>query len=69
MQGVTSLFDVDTIKSIRDKVCEMANVEYGKNAETDVSIRVVTDHIRSTVFMTSDGVNVSNEGRGFRKRR
>ena len=69
MQGVTSLFDVDTIKSIRDKVCEMANVEYGKNAETDVSIRVVTDHIRSTVFMTSDGVNVSNEGRGYVLRR
>jgi len=69
MQGVTSLFDVDTIKSIRDKVCEMANVEYGKDAETDVSIRVVTDHIRSTVFMTSDGVNVSNEGRGYVLRR
>ncbi len=69
MQGVLSLFDVDTIKSIRDKVCEMANVEYGKNAETDVSVRVVTDHIRSTVFMISDGVNVSNEGRGYVLRR
>ncbi len=69
MQGVLSLFDVDTIKSIRDKVCEMANVEYGKDPETDVSIRVVTDHIRSTVFMTSDGVNVSNEGRGYVLRR
>ncbi len=69
MQGVTSLFDVDTIKSVRDKVCEMANVEYGKDAETDVSIRVVTDHIRSTVFMTSDGINVSNEGRGYVLRR
>lgn len=69
MQGVLSLFDVDTIKSIRDKVCEMANVEYGKDPETDVSIRVVTDHIRSTVFMISDGVNVSNEGRGYVLRR
>ncbi len=69
MQGVLSLFDVDTIKSIRDKVCEMAKVEYGKNAETDVSVRVVTDHIRSTVFMISDGVNVSNEGRGYVLRR
>lgn len=69
MQGVLSLFDVDTIKSIRDKVCEMAKVEYGKDAETDVSVRVVTDHIRSTVFMISDGVNVSNEGRGYVLRR
>ncbi|MBO5734466.1 MAG: alanine--tRNA ligase, partial [Clostridia bacterium] len=69
MQGVTSLFDVDTIKSIRDAVCAKANVEYGKNAETDVSIRVVTDHIRSTVFMMSDGVNPSNEGRGYVLRR
>lgn len=69
MQGVLSLFDVDTIKSIRDKVCEMANVEYGKDPETDVSIRVITDHIRSTVFLTVDGVNVSNEGRGYVLRR
>lgn len=69
MQGVLSLFDVDTIKSIRDKVCEMAGVEYGKDAQTDVSVRVVTDHIRSTVFLISDGVNVSNEGRGYVLRR
>jgi len=69
MQGVLSLFDVDTIKSIRDAVCKKANAEYGKNAETDVSIRVVTDHIRSTVFMMSDGVNPSNEGRGYVLRR
>lgn len=69
MQGVTSIFDVDTIKSIRDAVCKKANVEYGKSAETDVSIRVVTDHIRSTVFMMSDGVNPSNEGRGYVLRR
>lgn len=69
MQGVLSLFDVDTIKSIRDKVCEMAGVEYGKDPQTDVSVRVVTDHIRSTVFLISDGVNVSNEGRGYVLRR
>jgi len=69
MQGVLSLFDVDTIKSIRDKVCEMADIEYGKDADTDVSVRVVTDHIRSTVFLISDGVNVSNEGRGYVLRR
>ena len=69
MQGVLSLFDVDTIKSIRDAVCEKANVTYGKDTDTDVSIRVVTDHIRSTVFMMSDGVNPSNEGRGYVLRR
>ncbi len=69
MQGVLSLFDVDTIKSIRDEVCRIAGVTYGKDAETDVSVRVVTDHIRSTVFLISDGVNVSNEGRGYVLRR
>ena len=69
MQGVTSIFDVDTIKSIRDAVCAKAKVEYGKDANTDISIRVVTDHIRSTVFMMSDGVNPSNEGRGYVLRR
>lgn len=69
MQGITSIFDVDTIKSIRDAVCKKANKEYGKDADTDVSIRVVTDHIRSTVFMISDGVNPSNEGRGYVLRR
>ena len=69
MQEITSIFDVDTIKSIRDAVCKKANVEYGKNAETDISIRVITDHIRSTVFMMSDGVNPSNEGRGYVLRR
>ncbi len=69
MQGVTSIFDVDTIKNVRDKVCEMAKVEYKKDDNTDVSIRVVTDHIRSTVFMVSDGVLPSNEGRGYVLRR
>ncbi|MBO5930343.1 MAG: alanine--tRNA ligase, partial [Clostridia bacterium] len=69
MQGVLSLFDVDTIKSIRDEVCRIAGVTYGKDAQTDVSVRVVTDHIRSTVFLISDGVNVSNEGRGYVLRR
>ena len=69
MQEITSIFDVDTIKSIRDAVCKKANKEYGKDTDTDVSIRVVTDHIRSTVFMISDGVNPSNEGRGYVLRR
>ncbi len=69
MQGVLSLFDVDTIKAIRDEVCRLAKVEYGKDAKTDVSVRVVTDHIRSTVFLLSDGVTISNEGRGYVLRR
>ena len=69
MQGVTSLFDVDTIQNVIKKVCEIANVKYKENADTDVSIRVVTDHIRSTVFIVSDGVLPSNEGRGYVLRR
>ena len=69
MQGVTSIFDVDTIKAIRDHVCRIAGVEYGKEHEIDVSVRVITDHIRSMTFMTSDGVLPSNEGRGYVLRR
>ncbi|MBR7163445.1 MAG: alanine--tRNA ligase [Clostridia bacterium] len=69
MQGVDSLFDVDTIYRISEKVCEMAKVEYKKDEKTDVSIRVITDHIRSTVFLVSDGVRPSNEGRGYVLRR
>lgn len=69
MQGVDSIFDVDTVKNIIQRVCEMANVEYGKDAKTDVSIRVITDHIRSVTVMTADGVLPSNEGRGYVLRR
>lgn len=69
MQNVDSIFDVDTIKAIRDKVCEIAGVEYGKDAKVDVSVRVITDHIRSVTFMTADGVLPSNEGRGYVLRR
>lgn len=69
MQGVNSIFDVDTVKNIIERVCEMANVEYGKDAKTDVSIRVITDHIRSVTVMTADGVLPSNEGRGYVLRR
>ncbi|MCR5796940.1 MAG: alanine--tRNA ligase [Eubacterium sp.] len=69
MQGVDSIFDVDTIKAIRDEVCKYANVEYGKDDAKDVSIRVVTDHIRSVTFMVSDGIMPSNEGRGYVLRR
>ncbi len=69
MQNVDSIFDVDTVKAIRDKVCEIAGVEYGKDHKTDVSVRVITDHIRSVTFMTADGVLPSNEGRGYVLRR
>lgn len=69
MQNVDSIFDVDTIKAIRDKVCEFAHVTYEKDYKTDVSIRVITDHIRSVTFMVSDGITPSNEGRGYVLRR
>ncbi|WP_405729387.1 alanine--tRNA ligase [Anaerotignum sp.] len=69
MQGVDSIFDVDTVKSIRDAVCAKAGVEYGKGGKTDVSVRIITDHIRSVTMMTADGVLPSNEGRGYVLRR
>lgn len=69
MQGVTSLFEVDTIRRILDAAAAMAKVDYGKNTGTDTSLRVITDHIRSTVFLVSDGVLPSNEGRGYVLRR
>lgn len=69
MQGVDSIFDVDTVKSIRDAVCAKAGVEYGKEHKIDVSVRVITDHVRSVTMMTADGVLPSNEGRGYVLRR
>ncbi|MBQ7707881.1 MAG: alanine--tRNA ligase [Lachnospiraceae bacterium] len=69
VQDVDSIFDVDTIKALRDKVCEMANVSYKENEKNDISIRLITDHIRSVTFMTSDGILPSNEGRGYVLRR
>ena len=69
VQDVPSIFDVDTIKAIRDKVCEIAGTEYGADEKKDISIRVITDHVRSMTFMTSDGVLPSNEGRGYVLRR
>ena len=69
VQDVDSIFDVDTIKALRDKICEMAGVTYKENEKTDVSIRLITDHIRSVTFMTSDGILPSNEGRGYVLRR
>ncbi len=69
VQDVDSMFDIDTIKELRSHVCDLAGVEYGKDAAADVSIRVITDHIRSVTFMISDGIMPSNEGRGYVLRR
>ena len=69
VQDVDSIFDVDTIKALRDYVCRLADKEYGKEYKDDVSIRVITDHIRSVTFMISDGIMPSNEGRGYVLRR
>ncbi len=69
MQDVDSIFDVDTIRHLREEVCRIAGVEYGKDHKVDVSVRVITDHIRSVTFMISDGVTMSNEGRGYVLRR
>ena len=69
VQDVDSIFDVDTICALRNKVCEISGKEYQKKYEWDVSIRIVTDHIRSATFMISDGIMPSNEGRGYVLRR
>ena len=69
MQGVDNLFEVDTVRKILNTVCAIAGKQYGENAKDDISIRVVTDHIRSATFMISDGVIPSNEGRGYVLRR
>jgi len=69
MQGVDNLFEVDTVQNIMKRICEIAGVTYKQDEKKDVSIRVVTDHIRSTVFMIGDGVVPQNEGRGYVLRR
>ncbi|MBE7066148.1 MAG: alanine--tRNA ligase [Ruminococcaceae bacterium] len=69
MQDVDNMFEVDTIRKIIDTVCELSGKNYGDDAQNDVSIRVITDHIRSTVMMISDGVIPSNEGKGYVLRR
>ncbi len=69
MQGVGTIFEVDTVRAVLEATCKLADVEYGKDRDTDVAIRVITDHIRSTVFMISDGVEPSNERRGYVLRR
>ena len=69
MQGVGNLFEVDTVQSVLHHVEHIANKTYGENAKDDISIRVITDHIRSCTFMVSDGILPSNEGRGYVLRR
>lgn len=69
MQGVDNMFEVDTIRKVIDKTCEIAGKVYGADADNDISIRVITDHSRSAMFMISDGVLPSNEGRGYVLRR
>lgn len=69
VQDVSSIFDIDTMRAIRDKVCSIAKVTYQQDAKKDISIRLITDHIRSVTFMASDGIIPSNEGRGYVFRR
>ena len=69
VQGVESMFDIDTIRELREHVCRVTNAEYGRDYDTDVSIRVITDHVRSVTFMISDGIMPSNSGRGYVLRR
>ncbi|MCL2718484.1 MAG: alanine--tRNA ligase [Lachnospiraceae bacterium] len=69
VQDVESIFDIDTVRALREKVCALANKEYAREDKWDVSIRIVTDHIRSATFMISDGIMPTNEGRGYVLRR
>ncbi|MBQ8804285.1 MAG: alanine--tRNA ligase [Tyzzerella sp.] len=69
VQDVDSIFDVDTIRALREKVCEFAGAVYKTDENKDVSIRLITDHIRSATFMISDGIMPTNEGRGYVLRR
>lgn len=69
MQGVDNLFLVDTMQNIMKHVSRLSGVEYGQSDKTDISLRIITEHIRSTVFMMADGVKPSNEGRGYVLRR
>ena len=69
VQDVASVFDIDTMKAIRDRICQVAGVTYQTDDATDVSIRLITDHMRSSTFMISDGIMPSNEGRGYVLRR
>lgn len=69
MQGTKSIFEVDTIRKILDEISHISGVKYGENEKNDISLRIITDHVRSVTFMTCDGVLPSNEGRGYVLRR
>ncbi len=69
VQGVDSIFDIDVMVAIRDRIAHLANCQYGVDAQTDISIRKITDHIRAIVFLVTDGVVPNNEGRGYVLRR
>ena len=69
MQGVDNMFEVDTVRNILNKVCEISGKKYGLDKNTDISIRAITDHARASTFMISDGIIPSNEGRGYVLRR
>ncbi len=69
MQGVDNIFEVDTVQNTMTKISEIAGVKYHDDAKTDVSLRVITDHVRSSTFMIGDGVIPSNNGRGYVLRR
>ncbi len=69
MQDVNTIFEVDTIRHIRDAVLEKSGVEYGKDTKQDISVRIITDHIKAVTFMVGDGIMPNNEGRGYVLRR
>ncbi|MGL4108110.1 alanine--tRNA ligase [Clostridium sp. LP20] len=69
MQGVNNIFEIDTVRSILNKVCELSNVKYGEDSTKDISLRIITDHVKSVTMLISDGVAPSNEGRGYVLRR
>ncbi|MDQ0148109.1 alanine--tRNA ligase [Eubacterium multiforme] len=69
MQGVENIFEIDTVKNILGKVSELSGVKYGEDPQNDVSLRIITDHVKSVTMMISDGVQPSNEGRGYVLRR
>src|SRR5947208_17038280 len=69
LQGKESVFDTDSFRIVIDRFAELANTTYGKDAKTDISLRVIADHARALVFLAADGVLPSNEGRGYIFRR
>ena len=69
MQGVDNIFEIDTVKNILNKVAQLSGVKYGEDSQKDISLRIITDHVKSVTMLISDGVQPSNEGRGYVLRR